>query len=215
MSLDPSIEYPARIRDEELRYAWSYYDLPGRDLPFPNLQEVIAEWTGLVDNSTSGDPVSVALDRGVCEAGGEPRNCGEACSDPAYFFRPLNFRSCVLLTGMAALVQRGSYTLDMEDEETVRMLETFEDLDLSSFNATRALSNMAQCVSDACEESDGNDCVGLANALEDLSSAANITSSDISRSITSEVARYCSEAAFRLEADIAGPGVCRFLGQYP
>lgn len=215
MSLDPPIEYPARIRDEELRYAWSYYDLPGRNLPFPPLQEAIAEWTGLIDNSTSGDLVSVALDRSVCDTGGESRNCDEACSDPTYFFRPLNFRSCLLLTGIAALVRQGSYTLDMEDEDTVRALEIFEDLDLSSFNATRALSNIAQCVSDACDESGGQDCVGLANALEDLSNTANITSSDISGSLTPEVTRYCSGTAFRMDGDIAGPGVRRFPRQNP
>lgn len=119
MSLDPSTEHPARVREEELRYSWSYFDLPARDLPFPPFQTTIEAWVGLIDNSTTGDPVSVALDRSVCETDGAPRNCTEACSDPAYFFRPLNFRSCLLLTAMAALVQRGSYTVDTEDEGTV------------------------------------------------------------------------------------------------
>ena len=210
MSVDQPIEFPARIRQGDLRYPWGYFDLPARDLPFPPLQETIVEWVSLIGNATAGDPVSVALDRSACETDDGSRNCADACSDPAYFFIPVNFRSCLLLSGMAALVQQGNYTLDMEDQGTAAALGSLEDLDLASFNATGALSNFAQCVSEACGESGEQACVGLASALRDMNSPANITSSEISRSLVLESARYCSGTEFRMDGDIAGPGVCSF-----
>jgi hypothetical protein len=210
MSLNSSTRYPVRIRweQEDLLYPWTLFDLPHRSLPFPPLQETISEWVALVDKSTSGEPVELAFGRGVCEAGNGQRNCTEACSNPTYLFRPMNFQACLLLAGTARLVQQENYALDTDDEETAKTIEAWGDFDLSTFNVTQALSNIAGCASEECNESDRQDCVGFAGALKAMSDPANSHSfSEISSSLNQQIAQYCSITNIRTDPDIAGPGV--------
>jgi len=210
MSLNSSTRYPVRIRwgEEDLLYPWTLFDLPHRSLPFPPLQQTISEWAALVNKSTSGQPVNLEFGPGVCETGKGQRNCTEACSNPAYFFRPMNFQSCLLLAGTARLIQQENYALDTEDKATAKTIEAWGDFDLSTFNVTQALSNISGCVSEECNESDRQDCIGFAGALKAMSDPANSNSfSEMSSSLNQQIAQYCSITNIRTDPDIAGPGV--------
>ncbi|CAI4215797.1 unnamed protein product [Parascedosporium putredinis] len=167
---------------KESLYPWSLFGLPDRDLPIPPLQEIILEWVWLLNNATSdsGRPVDLALGTGACETGGDsPGNC----------------------------TQRQNYTLDADDGDTTRLLESWGGLDLATFNATSVLDTVAECVVDGCDESRSQGCADFADTVRTIGDPANSLSTETVGSLIPKTVEYCSVTNFRMDADIAGPGV--------
>jgi len=108
-------------------------------------------------------------------------------------------------------VQRQNYTLDANDGDTTRLLESWGGLDLATFNATSVLDSVSECVVDGCDESRSQGCADFADTVRTIGDPANGLSTETVGSLIPKTIEYCSVTNFRMDADIAGPGVCQFF----
>jgi hypothetical protein len=117
-------------------------------------------------------------------------------------FTPNNRRLCTAFASIALLVQNGRYHVDRSDKMSVETMDSLCIPDPSTFNATAALSHVAECISQSCVVSRLGQCSDDVRSL----GAIEIQASNL-EVMNSRLTQYCEGTHLGFSADIAGPGV--------
>jgi hypothetical protein len=133
----------------------------------------------------------------------------QACTDPSSLLAPSNLHICITLAGAAFLVQNGKYAVDLIDAETNRTLGLWAVPDLTAFNATGLLREVAQCLPESCIVSALGECAEEERSLGSIEPRVENL-----EAISSVLGHYCESMQVAINSDIAGPGVCS-LSSFP
>lgn len=149
----------------------------------------------------SGPPWARLAERG-CETLGGARNCSVACTNRHLLFASLNtLGNCVAIAAGGALFGQSNPTIPLTSRER-ESLARFGVPDLSRFNATQVLGNVAQCAAASCRETGPKRCSDGIQRLETM--AVGLESLSLLRA---ELGNYCALSQVSITSDIAGPGV--------
>lgn len=135
----------------------------------------------------------------------ERGTCFDTCHDSSTLFLPFNMETCLQLATIGILIGNGSLEVDYSDK-TKSVVDSFGIGDLASWNGTKILMDVVQCVVSSCDDNSIGPCSPSVRGLSGIAVNAE-TLQDISQSLD----HFCDDFDARLNPDIAGPGVSASL----
>lgn len=131
----------------------------------------------------------------------EHSTCFSTCHEQSTLFLPFNLEPCMKLATIAVLIGNGTLEMTVSDATN----SAFQSLgigDLTTWNGTKILTDVVQCVVSSCDDTSIGACPPPVRGLSDITvNAENLE--EISRRLD----QYCDRVGAKLNPDIAGPGV--------
>lgn len=135
----------------------------------------------------------------------ERGTCFNICHDSSTLFLPFNMETCLQLATIGILIGNGSLEIDYSGG-TKSVVDSFGIGDLTSWNGTKILTDVVQCVVSSCDDNSIGACPPSMRGLSGIAVNAE-TLQDISQSLD----HFCDDFDAKLNPDIAGPGVSASL----
>lgn len=131
----------------------------------------------------------------------EHSTCFSTCHEPSTLFLPFNLEPCMKLATIAVLIGNG--TLEMtKSDATNSAVQSLGIGDLTTWNGTKILTDVVQCVVSSCDDTSIGACPPPVRGLSDIT----VIGENL-QEISQRLDQFCDRVDAKLNPDIAGPGV--------
>ncbi|KAK3357771.1 hypothetical protein B0T25DRAFT_567020 [Lasiosphaeria hispida] len=202
MSRDNQRRFPLQMSmsGSDPNYYWPTNPPSLKHIPY--FQAIPIQLAYLLDDSSHRNTLGLSFAPSDCITVSGTKNCTEACLNPKSLFQLGNIKTCVLMASAALLVQNETYSVDMSNAATVETTESFLVPNFTDFNAVGVLTNVANCITQSCTNSNLGDC---ATSVRDVNTIRVVARNLVV--IATRLSSYCALAKKEINSDIAGPGL--------